>query len=321
MPSWQMRLFSAATRLLVKRGARKPVTDEVEGAKRVRRLFEPPEFFRPSLPEGVTIRPVDEHGIRGEWVEWLVDAGASQRTVYYLHGGGYVACSSRTHRGLTTHLSRAASARVFSLDYARAPEHKFPVALEDAVSGYQWLLESGEQPGNIIIGGDSAGGGLAAALLIALRDRELPLPAGAFLLSPWTDLAATGRSLITNESADPMLSGKMTGRLAKLYYGDASPRDPLVSPLYGDLIGLPPMLIYVGDTEVLLDDSVRFADRAKRHGVNVELRIEKALPHVWPVFVAFGLPESRQTISEIAEFARRQTSLLKNEDVAERNAA
>ncbi|MEO6724205.1 MAG: alpha/beta hydrolase [Blastocatellia bacterium] len=287
----------------------------------MRRLFEPPEFFRPSLPEGVTIKPVDENGIRGEWVEWLVNAAVPQRTIYYLHGGGYVACSPRTHRGLTTHLSRAASARVFSLDYARAPERKFPAALEDAVSGYQLLLKSGQQPGNIIIGGDSAGGGLAAALLIALRDRGLPLPGAAFLLSPWTDLAATGRSLVTNESADPMLSGKMTGRLAKLYYGDASPRDPLVSPLYGDLIGLPPMLIYVGDTEVLLDDAVRFAERAERHGVKVELRIEKQLPHVWPVFVAFGLPESRQTISEIAEFVRRHTSVLQGVEDVKRKAA
>jgi len=321
MPSWQMRLFSAATRLLVKRGARKPVTDEVEGAKHVRRLFEPPEYFRPSLPEGVRIEQVNEPGFRGEWVQWFVEGEESQRTIYYIHGGGYVACSPRTHRGLTTHLSRAASAKVFSLDYRLAPEHKFPAALEDAVNGYRWLLESGEQPGNIIVGGDSAGGGLAAAFLIAVRDLGLPLPAGAFLLSPWTDLAATGRSLITNESADPMLSGKMTGRLAKLYYGDASPKDPLVSPLYGDLIGLPPMLIYAGDTEVLLDDAVRFADRAKRHGVNVELRIEKELPHVWPIFVAFGLPESRQSISEIAAFVRRQTLLLEDKDVVKRNAA
>jgi len=320
MPSWQTRLFSAAVRLLVKRGARKPIADEAEGAKHVRRLFEPPEFLRPPLPASVRIEPINEGGICGEWVESSLNPDAPH-TVYYLHGGGYVACSPRTHRGFTSHLAGAASAKVFALEYRRAPEHKFPAALEDAVSGYRWLLEKGEHPGKIVIGGDSAGGGLAAALLIALRDRGLPLPSAAFLLSPWTDLAATGSSLVTNEAADPMLSGKMTHKLAKLYYGDASPLDPLVSPLYGDLIGLPPMLICVGDTEVLRDDSVRLADRAKRHGVKVELRIEHELPHVWPVFVTFGLPEARQTISEIAAFIRQHASSRQRKGLAKRTAA
>ena len=297
------------------------MVNEVEGAKRARRIFEPPVFLRPSLPVDVKIEAVSEGGVRGEWIEWDLASGASHRTIYYLHGGGYVACTPATYRGFTSNLSRSTGARVFALDYRRAPEHKFPAAIEDAVSGYRFLLEKGEQPGNIIIGGDSAGGGLAAALLIALRDRGLPLPGGAFLLSPWTDLAATGRSLITNESSDPILSGKTTAALAKLYHGNASPRDPLVSPLYGDLIGLPPLLVYVSDSEVLLDDAVRFVERAKRHGVHVELRIENGLPHVWPVFVAFGLPESRQTISEIAEFVRRHKSLLQNEDAVKRNAA
>jgi acetyl esterase/lipase len=321
MPSWQTHLFSAATRLWVKRGARKPVADEMQGARHVRRLFELPEFLRPSLPAGVKIEPVNEGGVRGEWVKHESNSQPPLSTVYYLHGGGYVACSPRTHRGLTSHLAIAASTKVFALDYRRAPEHKFPAALEDAVGGYRLLLDKGGQPGKIVIGGDSAGGGLAAALLIALRDRGLPLPSAAFLLSPWTDLAATGASLVTNEAADPMLSGRMTHKLAKLYYGDASPRDPLVSPLYGDLIGLPPLLIYVGDTEVLLDDSVRLAERAKRHGVNVDLRIEHELPHVWPVFVTFGLPEARKTIGEIAEFIRRRTSSWQNEGVTNRNAA
>lgn len=308
MPSWQARLFSKVSWLLVKRRAHKPVHDEMASARLVRSVFEPPEFLRPALPKGVEITPVNEGGLRGEWVEWPLETEAPQQTVYYLHGGGYIACSPVTHRGLTSHLSRAAKARVFALDYRRAPEHKFPAALEDAVNGYRLLLETGLKPHQIIIGGDSAGGGLAAATLIALRDRGLPLPAAAFLLSPWTDLAATGRSLVTNEELDPMLSGKVAAQLARLYYGTASPRDPLVSPLYGDLIGLPPLLIYVSDTEVLLDDSTRLAERAQKHGVKVDLRIRHNLPHVWPVFVAFKLPEARQTIGEIAEFIKQQTS-------------
>lgn len=308
MPSWQARLFSKVTWFLVKRRAHKPVENAVERALHVRHLFEPPEFLRPSLPEGVQVRPVRHNGIAGEWVEWPLGAEVPQRTVYYLHGGGYIACSPRTHRGFTAHLSHAANARVFALDYRRAPEHKFPAALEDAVSGYRFLLENGEPPGRIVIGGDSAGGGLTVATLIALRDRGLPLPSAAFLLSPWTDLAATGNSLVTNEEADPLLSGKLVHVLAQLYYGQVSPRDPLVSPLYGDLIGLPPMLIYVSDTEILLDDSTRLAERARRHGVKVDLRVWNNLPHVWPVFVMFNLPESRQAIAEIAEFINQQTS-------------
>jgi epsilon-lactone hydrolase len=190
-------------------------------------------------------------------------------------------------------------------------------ALEDAVRGYRLLLENGETPERIVIGGDSAGGGLTLATLLALRDRGLPLPGGAFCLSPWTDLAATGGSLITNEEKDPMITGKRMKEFAGIYYGDAAPTDPLVSPLYGDLIGLPPLLIYVSNTEVLLDDSVRFAARAKKHGVKVDLRIWNDLPHVWPVFIAFKLPEARQAISEIAEFIKQQTSLQQ----AKRNAA
>jgi len=321
MPSWQTRLFSAVARLLIKRGTRKPMVNEAEGAKRARRLFEPPEFLRPSMPAEVKIEPVNEGGVRGEWVEWLSNRGAAQQVVYYLHGGGYVACSPVTYRGFTSSLSRAAGVRVFALDYRRAPEHKFPAAIEDAVSGYRSLLEKGEEPGRIVIGGDSAGGGLAAALLIALRDRGLPPPSAAFLLSPWTDLAATGASLVTNEATDPILSGKTAAAIASLYHGYASPREPLISPLYGDLIGLPPMLIYVSDTEILLDDAVRFAARAKRHGVKVELRIENGLPHVWPIFIGFGLPEARQTISEIAEFIRQHASSRQSKGVAKRSAA
>lgn len=309
MPNWRTKLFSSVCRVIVKGSARKPIANEAEGAKRVRRMFEPPEFLRPKLSADAKIEAVNEGGVSGEWVECSADAGAPQRTVYYLHGGGYIACSPATHRGFTTNLARAAKARVFALDYRRAPEHKFPAALEDAVAGYRLLLEKGERPDRIVVGGDSAGGGLAAALLIALRDRGLPLPGAAFLLSPWTDLAGTGASLSSNERSDPMLSGRMVHQLARLYHGEASPSDPLVSPLYGDLIGLPPLLIYVSNSEILRDDAVRLYERARRHRVEAELRIENDLPHVWPIFVAFGLPEARRAVAEIAEFIRQQTSV------------
>lgn len=307
MPSWQMRLFSTLSYLMIKRGGSKgalKVVSEEEGAKLVRKLFEPPDFLRPKPPGGVRVTPINESGVRGEWLE----SGAAERTVYYLHGGGYVACSPKTHRGFTASLSLAANAKILSLDYRLAPENKFPAALEDAVAGYRLLLEKGENPKKIVIGGDSAGGGLAAATLIALRERGLPMPAGAFLLSPWTDLAATGDSVVTNDPVDPMLSGKLASQLAVLYHGETSPTNPLVSPLYGDLTGLPPLRIYVGDTEILLDDSRRFADRARQQGVSVDLRVRNKMPHVWPIFVAFGIPESKAALGEIAEFIRERTS-------------
>ena len=311
MPSWQARLFSAFTRLTIKRGSRKKATDEAARAKLIRKLFEPPDFLRPKPPAEVRVHPVTDWGVHGEWLE----SGPTERTIYYLHGGGYVACSPRTHRVFTANLALAANARVLSLDYRLAPENKFPAAVEDAVSGYRLLLER-ERPERIVIGGDSAGGGLAAATLIALRERGLAMPAGAFLLSPWTDLAITGNSVVANEQADPMLSGKLASRLAALYHGEASPTDPLVSPLYGDLRGFPPLLIYVSDTEILLDDSKRLAERARQQGVKVDLHVWSGLPHVWPIFVAFGIPESKIALGEIAEFVKQQTSVLRKRETA-----
>jgi acetyl esterase/lipase len=153
-----------------------------------------------------------------------------------------------------------------------------------------------------VIGGDSAGGGLAMATLVGLRDAGERLPRAAFVLSPWADLAVAGRSLDANDECDPMFYGDAIRRMAPVYAGDASPREPLVSPVYADLSNLPPLLIYVSDTEVLLDDSVRLADRAKQCGVSVDLRVWSDLPHVWPIFVAFKLPESFQALGEIAQF-------------------
>lgn len=307
MPSWQAKLFSTFCRLTMKRLAGKralKIASEDEGAKLIRKLFEPPDFLRPKLPVEIRLRPVEDWGVHGEWLEH----DKMERTVYYLHGGGYVACSPKTYRGFTASLALAAEAKVLSLDYRLAPEDKFPAALEDAVAGYRLLLDKGEHPQRIVIGGDSAGGGLTAATLIALRERGLPMPAGAFLLSPWTDLAATGETLVTNDATDPMLSGKLVHETAALYYGEFSPTDPLVSPLYGNLRGFPPLRIYVSDTEILLDDARRLAARAIEQGVAVDLRVWNKLPHVWPIFVALGIPESKAALGEIVEFIKERTS-------------
>jgi acetyl esterase/lipase len=299
MPGWQARLVATFCRHLFKRRVK---GDEVVLVKYLRKKLEPLSFLRPRPPEDITIEPVASGAIRGEWVR---PKQASSTIIYYLHGGGYVACSPATHRGFTAALAREAKATIFALDYRLAPEHRFPAAVEDAVAAYRWLLASGAKPDDIVIGGDSAGGGLAIATLVALGDAGVQLPRAAFCLSPWADLAGKGRSIVINDKRDPMFYGDNIRAMGRVYAGDAPLDHPLVSPIHADLGGLPPLRIYASSTEVLLDDSTRLAERARACGVEVDLRIWDELVHVWPVFVAFGLPEARETIAEIAEFIRQ----------------
>src|SRR5215475_3372537 len=312
MASWQADVVSTFIRIMVKR---RPDGSEAEVVKHIRSRLEFSEFLRSlfTFADAPGVTAVKDGSVKGEWLRL---SGEPQRTVYYLHGGAYVACSPQTHRPFTSALSLSANASVFALDYRLAPEHRFPAAVEDAVAGYRWLLNQGVAPQEIVIGGDSAGGGLTMATMLALRDAGEPLPRAAFLLSPWTDLACAGRSLDTNDKRDPMFYGAGVRWMAPVYLGGASPRDPLASPVYADLSKLPPLLIHVSDSEVLLDDSTRLADRAKQCGVNVDLRVWNDLPHAWPVFVAFRMPESFQALGEIAEFIR--TTSRQNEKIAAR---
>jgi epsilon-lactone hydrolase len=300
MASWQADVVSTFIRMIVKR---RPEGSEADVVKFIRSRLEFPQFLRDLIApvDSREVIVVKDGSVKGEW---LGLNGESRRTIYYLHGGAYVACSPETHRAFTSALSRVANARVFALDYRLAPEHRFPAAVEDAVAGYHWLLDQGVDPQEIVIGGDSAGGGLTVATLIALRDAGERLPRAAFVISPWADLACAGRSLDANDERDPMFYGAGVRWMAPVYLGGASPRDPLASPIYADLSKLPPLLIHVSDNEVLLDDSTRLADRAKQCGVNVDLRVWNDLPHAWPVFVAFRMPESFQALGEIVEFIR-----------------
>jgi epsilon-lactone hydrolase len=312
MASWQADLVSILIRMMVKRRLEGSEADVV---KQIRSSLELSQLIR-SLIAPVDLRAVSavkDGSVKGEWLRFN---GEPRQTIYYLHGGAYVACSPETHRAFTSALSRAANASVFALDYRLAPEHRFPAAVEDAVAGYRWLLDQGVDPQEIVIGGDSAGGGLTLATLIALRDAGEQLPRAAFVISPWTDLACAGRSLDANDERDPMFYGAGVRWMAPVYLGGASPRDPLASPIYADLSKLPPLLIHVSDNEVLLDDSTRLADRAKQCGVNVDLRVWNDLPHAWPVFVAFRMPESFQALGEIVEFIR--ITSLQNEKIAAR---
>ncbi len=233
-------------------------------------------------------------GVPGEWL----GAEDAPRTLLYLHGGGYIACSPWTHRPFTKAFAKA-GLRVFAPDYRLAPEHPYPAALDDAVAAYRGLLDAGAQ--GVVVAGDSAGGGLVLALMLRLRDLGLPLPARAALFSPWTDLAATGESVQANTRRDAMFFGDGIARGADAYVGTADRLSPLISPLYGDLAGLPPLLVHVGANEVLRDDSTRLADRALAAGVAVDLRVWPVVPHVWQIMSQF-IPEGRQSLDAAARF-------------------
>jgi monoterpene epsilon-lactone hydrolase len=250
-------------------------------------------------PRGTTIDPVNAGGVPAEWV---VAAGAdSDRVLLYLHGGAYQIGSPATHRSMVARLSGAARARVLSVGYRLAPEHPFPAAVDDAVAAYRWLLAGGTDPAVLAVAGDSAGGGLALASLVALRDAAEPMPAAAVVVSPWTDLALTGDSLHTRAAADVLIKPAGMAATAEAYLAGQDPRHPYASPLYADLHGLPPVLIHVGDAEVILDDSTRFAARARDHGVDVTLEVWDEMPHVWHAFAGL-LPEAGEAIERIGSW-------------------
>jgi epsilon-lactone hydrolase len=250
------------------------------------------------LPPDAAIEPIRIEHVDADWVS--APGSRDDRVILYLHGGGYVIGSNVGYREFGSRLARATGCRVCVLDYRLAPEHPFPAALEDATMAYRWLASAGFDPGRIVIGGDSAGGGLTLATLLALRQAGDPLPACAVTFSPWTDLAGTGATMAPGAVDDPLVEANAVGGMARLYAGDDL-ENPLVSPLYGDYAGLPPIQIEVGTREVLLDDSRRVRDRARAAGVDVTYFEGDGLIHVWPVIGA-ALPESRESLVRVARF-------------------
>ena len=230
--------------------------------------------------------------------------GRPGRAILYLHGGGYVIGSINTHRSLAARLSRAAKARVLVIDYRLAPEHPFPAAVDDSVAAYRWMLAQGLKASRIAVSGDSAGGGLTAATLVAIRDAKLPVPAAGALLSPWVDMEGIGESMTSKDSVDPMVHKDGLLGMAKAYLAGQNPRTPLAAPLYADLTGLPPLLIQVGTAETLLDDSSRLAERAKKAGVNVTYEPWENMIHVFQLFAPM-LDEGQQAIEKIGAFVRK----------------
>lgn len=246
--------------------------------------------------------PIERFAIGGVSAEWIAAPGADPaRTVLFLHGGGFRIGSIASHRDLIQRLSEAARARVLAIDYRLSPEHAFPAPVEDALAAYRWLLDQGFSAQRIALAGDSAGGGLALSLMIAARKKELPLPCAAALLSPLTDMTASGASYGRNAATDPLHERAMILGMAKGYLGKAGdPRDPLASPLFADLSGLPPLLLQCGAPEVLIDDSIALADRARAYGVEVETDFYPDMIHVFQAYAE--LPESGRALTRAGKF-------------------
>ena len=249
----------------------------------------------------VTIFEIDAGGVP---CQWITAPGVPQdRLVIYLHGGAYATCSPTTHKDLISRLSLASGAAALGVDYRLAPEYLFPAAVEDCLAAYNWALGHGFEPGNIVLAGDSAGGGLVVSVLLAARDSALPLPAAGVCFSPWVDLECTGDSMSVNDHLDAFIKYEGLFARAQSYLGEADPKHPWASALYADLHGLPPLLIHVGSAETLLDDSTRLAILAKDSGVDVSFKIWDDMVHVWQLFASV-LPEGQQSIDESGEFIR-----------------
>ncbi len=268
--------------------------DELEGAREVLDAM----GSRMHPPRGTAFLDAPMAGVPCERI--LPPTADDETCILYLHGGGYLLGSRRSHRGLAAHLANATGAQAVLAEYRLAPEHPFPAGLDDAVAVYLALLDEFDHR-SIVISGDSAGGGLSLALGLRLKDEGLPLPAGIAVISPWTDLAGTGETLVTNAEVEIMLDPTRITEVAQLYHPGTAVDHPYVSPLFGDYGGFPPLLLQVGGEEVLLSDSVRVAERAAAVEVEVTLRVWPRMWHVWHMFAPW-MPDARRAVNEYARW-------------------
>ncbi len=260
--------------------------------------------FFPLEPD-IKCEPVQVGSIKAEWI--TAPNADPARAVLYLHGGGYVIGSIGTHRAFAGRISRASKARVLVIEYRLAPEHPHPAAVEDAVAAYRFVIAQGLKPSRIAVAGDSAGGGLTVATLVAIRDAKLSLPAAGACLSPWVDLEGSGDSMKTRAAVDPMVQKDGLLKMAQAYLAGRPPRTPLASPLYAELSDLPPLLIQVGTAETLLDDATRLAERAKKAGVKVTYEPWENMIHVFQIFGPM-LDEAQQAVGKIGAFIEHATA-------------
>lgn len=267
------------------------------------------------LPDGIEVSPVTIDGLSAEWIR--PSRIPNDRAILYFHGGGYVMGSCRAHRAIVAKFVAGTGIAALVFDYRLAPEHPFPAALDDSLVAYGWLLSQGLAPTRIAFVGDSAGGGLCLATLLAIRDQGIPLPAAAVALSPWTDLKCSGNSYNREDPLAPEGSWIVFG---KYYAGESSPSLPLISPLYGDLTGLPPLLIYAGEDESMLDDATQFAEKARNAGVNTRLQVGEGMVHCYPALSPL-FPEAREAMEDICTFLRIHTNTSLNAEEPMHNPA
>ena len=295
--SWQLDALNAALRGIAKgRIARTADPEHAEKAMALasRTFLQPPFLAHSERPGGL------------HWIH--VGNCVPGKAVLYLHGGGYVAGSPDTHRGMLGRISKLSQIEVCAPDYPLAQEDPFPAAFDAAVAAFQALRDLNYAPEDIVVGGDSAGGGLCLALLSWCCLQGLQ-PAGSFVFSPWTDLALTGESLRANNQSDPILTSDRIGELVDIYLQGADPRDPRASPLYADYPGCTPVLIQLSETEILRDDGLRMAERLRRFGADVEVQKEVSAPHVWQIFDGW-LPEARTSLTSVADFIQRSFAAI-----------
>jgi acetyl esterase/lipase len=304
MPSLQSSLFLFALKyrhLLRFKLKRTNAIDCNTSIPELRLQTEKGASFFGKLPDGFSTDSVDIDGLYAEWIRPAIME--KERAILYFHGGGYVIGSCKAHRSIVAKFVQRSGIPALVFDYRLAPEHPFPAAVEDSVAAYQWLLRQGLTPDNIVFVGDSAGGGLCLATLLALKDKQQPLPAAAVALSPWTDVKNTGDSWQLNANVDTLCWKEAQTVFGKYYAGNTDPGHPWISPLYGDLHNLPPLLIYVGGDETLLSDSTRFAEKARESGVNVCIHIGDKMFHCYPACSPL-FPEARQAMAEICSFIK-----------------
>lgn len=279
----------------------KPMPFHLMDPVALRAAFE--EASPTDIPDDITVEKIDGPAMRGEFHTPQTQAD-EECLFFYCHGGAYIFGSPTTHRVLTFALARGLSMKTFSLDYRLAPEDPFPAAVEDAVAAYEAFLEQGYAPSKIVIGGDSAGGGLVMALCVALRARGLPMPSCQILFSPWSDLSVSGGSIDTNEKSDVMFKSIYIREGAKKVLNGADPTDPLASPLFADFESFPPTILFASKSEILFDDSARLVEKFKNAGVELDVIFERGLAHAWPILVG-KVPEAGRACDQAAAFAKR----------------
>jgi epsilon-lactone hydrolase len=304
-------IFSIRNRHLFKLRLKREVITPETSTVELRKEYEQGAKKYGSIPPGIEVSSVYIPGLpAGYTAEWIHPEGsapspaAQDKAIFYTHGGGYVTGSCVDHRMHVAKFVKATGIGALLYDYRLAPEHPFPAGMMDTLTAYRWLLEQGVQAQNIVIVGESAGGGLCLASLLAIRDESLPLPAAGVALSPWTDLKCTGNSYRTNARRDISTLGSWDV-WSGYYAGNNDPCHPWISPLYGDLHGLPPIMIQVGDHEILLDDSVRFAEKAKAAGVDVTLHVWEGMVHCFPLLAPM-FPEATIAWEETIAYIETQ---------------